>query len=200
LAQIADRAIAFETHPQEGIVMTASASLMLLAGGALAGLMVDAALADRAEALLLAVMGTDTQRFHDRSHIVFLGGGAQYGVALEGALKLMEMALCPTQGFHPGEYRHGPVSLVDTEAAFVMLYHDDTRAAEAQLVAELQDKGACVIGFGGPGDISFPVASAGDLAGVEILPALQLLGERHAHARGLDTTAPRHLTKVVVLP
>lgn len=198
LEAASDSAHVYATHPEEGIVMTASASLMLLAGYALAGLD-PAPLADPAEALMQAFDAVPVDRYAGRAPFVFLGGGAQYGIALEGALKLTEMAISQTQAFHPGEYRHGPVSMIDQGAAAVMLYHDKTQADEARLVAELQDKGAWVLGLGGPGDIALPVKSAGDLAGAEILPALQLLGERFAVAKGIDTTAPRHLTKVVVL-
>lgn len=199
LQAASDRAIVFDTHPDEGIVMTASASLMLMAGYAMAGLAVDDDLATQAAAMLDAMTRTDTAAFHARNHIVFLGGGAHYGVMLEGGLKLMEMAITATQTFHPGEYRHGPISLVDDGSAVVMLYHSETAAADAGLVAEVQDKGAFVIGIGGPGDISLPVTSTGDLAGIEALPALQMLGEKHAASKGIDTTAPRHLSKVVVL-
>lgn len=192
-------AIEFATHASEGIVMTSSASLMLLAGYALAGLTIDDALAMRAEATLNALDAVPVESYSKRTHFVFLGGGANYGVSLEGALKLQEMAICYTQGFHPGEYRHGPVSLVDERTAVVMLYHSDTQAEEALLVKELQEKGAWVLGLGGPGDVSLPVASAGDLAGAEVLPALQLLGELYAVAQGIDTSSPRHLTKVVML-
>jgi len=194
-----DRAIEFATHPAEGIVMTASASLMLLAGYALAGLDVGGVLAQQAENLMLAFAKVPVADYAGRSHFVFLGGGANYGVALEGALKLQEMAITFTQGFHPGEYRHGPVSLVDERTAVVMLYRQATRGEEAALVAELQAKGAWVLGLGGPGDVSFDLASAGDLVGAEVLPTLQLLGENYAAAHGIDTTAPRHLTKVVML-
>lgn len=195
----AHEVIEFDTHPEEGIVMTASASLMLLAGFALAGLTVDDALVQNAEAGMLALRGLDLTTFHNRSHVVFLGAGANYGVALEGALKLQEMAICYTQAFHPGEYRHGPVSLVDERTAVVMLYHPDTATAEAELVLELQEKGAFVLGIGGPGDVSIPIKSAGDCGGAEALPALQILGELYARAKGIDTMAPRHLTKVVRL-
>ena len=135
----------------------------------------------------------------DRSHFVFLGGGHLYGIALEGALKLMEMSQIFTQAFHPLEYRHGPISLVDDRTVAVMLYSADRREAEAKLVGELQDKGARVIGFGGPGDASFAVPCDPALVGLACLPALQLLGERAAQARNIDTVAPRHLTKVVTL-
>ena len=199
LSGASDVALEFVTHPAEGVVMTASASLMLLAGYALAGHFVDAALTFRAAALADAMGDIPVEAYAGRSHFVFLGGGSQYGVALEGALKLQEMAITYTQAFHPGEYRHGPVSLVDHRTAIVMLYHPDTARDEAALVAELQAMGAWVLGFGGPGDISLAVGAGAPLCGLEVLPALQMLGECYAVAHGLDTTAPRHLTKVVVL-
>ena len=199
LEAASDTAIVYDTHPAEGIVMTSSASLMLLAGYALAGLTVDDALAAQAETLLNALNAADIAPFHARDHIVFLGGGAHYGVMLEGGLKLMEMAITATQTFHPGEYRHGPISLIDEGSAVVMLYHSDTATADAALVQDVQAKGAYVIGIGGPGDVSLPVGATGDLVGAEALPALQLLGERHAQSKNIDTTAPRHLSKVVVL-
>lgn len=195
----AHQLVEFFTHPDEGIVMTASASLMLLAGYALAGLVIDDTLMQNAQKALDKLQALDLAPFHAQTHVVFLGAGAQYGVALEGALKLQEMALCYTQAFHPGEYRHGPVSLVDERTAIVMLYHSDTAKAEAELVRELQDKGAFVLGIGGPGDASIPIQASGDLGGVEALPALQMLGELYARAKGIDTMAPRHLTKVVKL-
>ncbi len=64
--------------------------------------------------------------------------------------------------------------------------------------ARCEAKGARVLGFGGPGDIEVPLAAPA-LAGLAALPALQLIGERVAGARGLDTVQPRHLTKVVML-
>ncbi|MBL1418997.1 MAG: SIS domain-containing protein [Alphaproteobacteria bacterium] len=199
LSAASDIPVEFASHPQEGIVMTCSASLMLLAGYALAGLSINDELANRAEKLVAALDAIDIADYSQRSHFVFLGGGTNYGVALEGALKLQEMAICYTQAFHPGEYRHGPVSLVDERTAIVMLYHSETAADEAILVKELQAKGAWVLGLGGAGDVQLNVDSEGDLSGAEILPALQLLGERYALSHGIDTTAPRHLTKVVML-
>ncbi|MGO7309828.1 SIS domain-containing protein, partial [Rhizobium ruizarguesonis] len=76
----------------------------------------------------------------DRSHFVFLGGGPLFCVALEGALKLMEMSQIMTQAFHPLEYRHGPISLVDGNTVAVMLYTSDQREAETKLVGELREK------------------------------------------------------------
>ena len=199
LARHCDRLLVAETHPAEGIVMTSSASLMLLLGAQLLGYPVEAGVIDAARGVLEAFDTRLPALIAGRSHFVFLGGGALYGIALEAALKLMEMSQIFTQAFHPLEYRHGPISLVDEHTVAVMLYSADQQDAEATLVKELQDKGALVIGFGGPGDASFAVPVAPPVTGLACLPALQLLGERAAQSRNIDTVAPRHLTKVVTL-
>ncbi len=199
IADNCDRLVFAETHPAEGIVMTSSASLMLLMGLELLGYVVDPAVVGTAEKLLHEIDGRLPAFLSGRSHFVFLGGGPLYGVALEAALKLQEMSQIFTQAFHPLEYRHGPVSLVDDKTAAVLLYGDVDAAAEAKLAGELIDKGALVLGFGGPGDIRLDVSTPPALKGLAALPALQLLGERAAQARNIDTVAPRHLTKVVTL-
>ena len=199
LAKNCDRPVLAQTHKVEGIVMTSSASLMLLLGLLLLGYKVPASLPEAAEKLMEAVDARVPQLLGGRSHFVYLGGGHLYGVGLEGALKLMEMSQTFTQGFHPLEYRHGPVSLIDEHSVAVLLYSADQHDAEAKLARELQDKGALVIGLGGPGDASFAVDCDPALAGLACLPALQILGERVAQARNIDTLSPRHLTKVVML-
>jgi len=199
LARNCDRLVLAMTHPSEGIVMTTSASLMLLLGLELLGITVPTSTPDSAKRLLDLVDGRVPSRIAGRSHFVYLGGGHLYGVGLEGALKLMEMSQTFTQAFHPLEYRHGPISLVDERTVAVLLYSADQAEAEAKLARELQDKKALVIGLGGPGDLSFAVDGDPALRGLTVLPALQILGERAAQARNIDTVAPRHLTKVVML-
>ena len=199
LTKNSDRTVYIETHAEEGIVMTASASLMLKCGFELAGCTPRATVADASEALLKSFAETDISSWVSRKLFIFLGGGANYGVAVEGALKMQEMSLSNTQAFHPGEYRHGPVSLSDENAAVMLLYSEQTRAEEEKIQKELSAKGAFVCGIGGPGDLSFPVKSGEDWRALEVLPLLQLFGERVAQAKSLDTLAPRHLTKVVTL-
>jgi glucosamine--fructose-6-phosphate aminotransferase (isomerizing) len=199
IARACDRLVAAGTHPVEGIVMTTSASLMLLLGLELLDYSVDRKAVDAAEAILKQADPQLPKFLAGRSHFVFLGGGVNYGVALEAALKLQEMSQIFSQGFHPLEYRHGPISLIDERSAAILLYGADTAAAEATLVGELQEKGAIVLGLGGPGDISLKVPVDPALAGLACLPALQLLGERAAQSRNIDTVTPRHLSKVVTL-
>jgi glucosamine--fructose-6-phosphate aminotransferase (isomerizing) len=198
LAKAADIVLAAKTHPEEGIVMTSSASLMLMLGLHLAGHSFDIAnTALAAEIALNEIDAAGTSFLQNRTHLVYLGAGPFYGVMAEGALKLQEMSCTVTQYFHPLEYRHGPVSLVDSGVAVVILYHPDTLDEEAKLAAELRAKGAFVLGLGGPGDLSIALDGPAVTRGLVALPALQLLGERMAQVKGLDTTVPRHLTKVV---
>jgi glucosamine--fructose-6-phosphate aminotransferase (isomerizing) len=197
LARTATTVLAASTHPEEGIVMTTSASLMLLLGLQFLGLQVPAQAISEAEKLLLALDEAGSRFFEDRSHFVYLGGGSLYGVAAEGALKLQEMSCTVTQAYHPLEYRHGPVSVLDDRSIVVLLYSAEARAEEARLAGELSAKGAFVLGMGGPGDLEFSVEAATDLRGLIYMPSLQLLGERLAMLCKLDTGAPRHLTKVV---
>lgn len=200
LAGQADHLAFAPTHPDEGIVMTSSASLMLLLGLRMAGVGVTQAVVEEAQALTRMLDSELGRILPARSHFVYLGGGALYGICLEASLKLQEMSQSFTQAYHPLEYRHGPVSLLDERSLVVMLYDPTTSEEEALLVEELRQKGALVIGFGGPGDVSLPVTVSDDaLRGLACLPALQLLGERVAQARNIDTVAPRHLTKVVKL-
>jgi len=200
IARAAERTILVETHPDEGIVMTSSASLMLLVGLRLAGVAVAAErAAGEAAALLERLDGHLAAALQGRSHYVYLGAGALHGLAQEGALKLQEMSLSYAQAFHTMEYRHGPISLVDETTFAVLLYSPDTRDEEAKVASELRAKGAVVVGFDGPGDVAVAVEADPLVRALVMLPALQILGERVAAARGLDTAAPRHLSKVVVL-
>jgi len=199
VAKAADRMIFAPTHPDEGIVMTASASLMLMMGLRWAGETVEPRVIAAARAGLEAMAGKAPALVAGRSKFVTLGSGAYYGVACEGALKLQEMSISVSQPFHAMEYRHGPISLADRDMAAIVLYGEDAPEEDAKIVAELQAKGVAVIGLGGPGDLTLPTTTHGLQRTLEMLPALQILGERIAIAKRIDSTAPRNLTKVVRL-
>ncbi|MEF9673370.1 SIS domain-containing protein [Pseudomonas sp. PCH446] len=192
LARVSDQVLFAPTHALEGIVMSSSASLMLLLGLRLAGVNPDPAIAASAEQAMRSLDSQLDSALLARSHFVYLGGGAYYGLASEGALKLQEMSLTYTQVFHPLEYRHGPISLVDAKTCVVLIYSPQSLEEESRLCAELQAKGARVIGFGGPGDLSIDIAQQGLERSLAILPALQLFGERLASTS--TSTAPPHAT------
>lgn len=199
LERNADKTVVAETHSEEGIVMIASASLMLLMGLRYAGIPVATQTVAAAEALLTEADPHLRSLIEGRSHFVFLGAGTLYGIAREGALKLQEMSLSQTEAHHPLEYRHGPISLIDESSLVVFLYHPDTLEEESILAADLMAKGARVLGLGGPGTVSLSIGESADVRPLMVLPVLQLLGEYVARSRGLDTLTPRHLTKVVTI-
>jgi glucosamine--fructose-6-phosphate aminotransferase (isomerizing) len=186
------------THPQEGIVMSVSASLMLLGGLRLAGATLSETVVKAAQSGLAQMDAGAKAILKGRSHFVFLGGGALYGIACEGALKLQEMSISYSQAFHPLEYRHGPISLLDEKSVAVMLY-SGAAEEEAKVTRDMQSKGAKVIGIGGPGDLRIELGVTGAAAALAALPALQILGEHLALLKGINTESPRNLTKVVVL-
>jgi glucosamine--fructose-6-phosphate aminotransferase (isomerizing) len=199
ILRAADVAIYLETDPREGIVMTVSASLMLLAGLRMCGVAVTPAHIGGAKVALERIKGNAAAILNGRDHYVYLGGGANYGIANEAALKLQEMSLSYSQAFHPMEYRHGPISLIDDTSLVAILYAPETATEEALVARDIRTAGGHVIGIGGPGDLSVPVQPHDAAAGLVILPALQLLGEMVALKKNIDTETPRHLTKVVVL-
>lgn len=199
ILRAAEQALYIPTDPSEGIVMSVSASLMLLAGLRMAGVDLSGPIAADAAAAMARLDAELASVLHGRSHFVYLGAGPNYGMATEGGLKLQEMSISYSQSFHPMEYRHGPVSLIDTTSLVVMLYSQATAAEEALVVAELQAKGAVVIGFNGPGDLRIDLGYSDEVNALVCLPALQMLGERVALSKGINSEAPRHLSKVVVL-
>lgn len=195
----ADQSLYLPTHPDEGIVMTVSACLMLLGGSRLVGIPLSDAVITAGQTSLAQMEVAVRQIISGRSHFVYLGAGANYGIATEGCLKLQEMSLSYSQSFHPMEYRHGPISLIDANSVVTILYSDDTGPDEAKVAAEVMAKGARVIGINGPGDLRIDLGVTGLSATLATLPALQIMGEYVALQKGINTEMPRHLTKVVVL-
>jgi glucosamine--fructose-6-phosphate aminotransferase (isomerizing) len=57
--------------------------------------------------------------FADKNHTLFLGRGAQYPVAMEGALKLKEISYIHAEAYPAGELKHGPLALVDNDMPVV---------------------------------------------------------------------------------
>lgn len=199
ITRYADHVLYAPTHPAEGIVMTTSACLMLLMGMRLAGITIGAAEVAAAEATLKAVDAVARALLEGRSYFVFLGTGPLVGIASEGSLKLQEMSLSYTQSYPTADYRHGPITLADERMVAIILYTPEGHEDDAALAADLQSKGARVLGLGGPGTAEIAVGGAAAARGLVCLPALQILGERQAQLKGLDTLTPRFLSKVVTL-
>jgi glucosamine--fructose-6-phosphate aminotransferase (isomerizing) len=145
----------------------------------------------------------------DEHRVLFLGRHVGYPMALEGALKLKELAYISAEGFPAGEIKHGPIALVEEGTPVVVLA--PRHALSAKLVNNVQEvraRGARTIVIATDGDDSV-TPYADDLIRIPdtkslltplltIVP-LQVLSAAVAMAKGLDVDQPRNLAKSVTV-
>ena len=139
----------------------------------------------------------------------FIGRGILYPVAMEGALKIKEVAYVHAEGYQAAELKHGPIALLSAETPVVALLAD-IPGKEKTLgnVQECRARKAPVIGFVTEGDdeavravtdaISLPRTSTA-LAPLVTVVALQLLAYHVANLRGCEIDQPRNLAKSVTV-
>jgi glucosamine--fructose-6-phosphate aminotransferase (isomerizing) len=127
------------------------------------------------------------------------------GTALETALKLEETCLRPVRGYSYADLRHGPISVVTSGVAAVLVAAPDGPLVGplAELARDLTARGATVVGIGG--DAAFASEVAVHVPGPDLPESLAPLGaivpaqrivEGLAVALGLDPDNPRGLAKV----
>src|SRR5262245_43853559 len=149
----------------------------------------------------------------DSKAILFLGRHVGYPVALEGALKLKELAYMHAEGFSAGELKHGPIALIEEGLPVVVVMPSPKGRAvlHAKLVSnisEIQARGARTIVIAEEGDETVrPFADV--LVEVPAVPTLlqplvstvplQVLAAEIARARGYDVDKPRNLAKSVTV-
>ncbi len=163
-----------------------------------AALQLDPAIAKLAEA------------FVDKHHALFLGRGAQYPVAMEGALKLKEISYIHAEAYPAGELKHGPLALVDEDMPVIAVAPnnqlleklksnlEEVRARGGQLYV-FADADADVTLNGSRGQL-MKVRSGGLLVAPAIFTVpLQLLAYHVAVLRGTDVDQPRNLAKSVTV-
>ncbi len=153
------------------------------------------------------------KKYMRTSHMLFLGRGTSYPIALEGALKLKEISYIHAEGYAAGEMKHGPIALIDEDMPVVALcprdaHHDKTlsnmqevRAREGQIIAVATEGDADVRALleGTTGDvITIPAAEPEIVPLLEVLP-LQLLAYYTADLKGTDVDQPRNLAKTVTV-
>ena len=147
--------------------------------------------------------------FEDARCALFLGRGALYPAALEGALKLKEISYLPAEGYPAGEMKHGPIALVDEHCPVVAMFGEGLlREKTLSNVEETAARGANVVAIAGENDAAaervarlvLHVPDAPPLLGslVACVP-LQLLAYHVAKSRGLDVDKPRNLAKSVTV-
>jgi len=140
---------------------------------------------------------------------LYLGRGVQHPVALEGALKLKEIAYIHAEGYAAGEMKHGPIALIDHDFPVVVLTpRDGSYDRMLGNVEEVRAREGRVIAICHEGDLeiasrvdhAIAVPPCADLLAplVTVLP-LQLLAYHIAVLRGSDVDRPRNLAKSVTV-
>ena len=145
----------------------------------------------------------------DEPRVLFLGRHVGYPMALEGALKLKELAYVGAEGFPAGEIKHGPIALVEQGTPVVVLA--PRHALQAKLVNNVQEvraRGARTIVIATDGDesvtpyadhvIRIPDTKSLLTPLLTIVP-MQVLSAEIARAKGLDVDQPRNLAKSVTV-
>jgi len=148
-----------------------------------------------------------TRKFKDASSMLFLGRHVGFPTALEGALKLKELAYMHAEGFAGGELKHGPIALIDhgTPVVAVMPAFGSLLAEKmASNVQEVKARGAVIIAIG-DGELSSAdhmiriPATHPFLEPVLSVVPLQVIAYEMAIARGNDVDQPRNLAKSVTV-
>jgi glucosamine--fructose-6-phosphate aminotransferase (isomerizing) len=149
----------------------------------------------------------------DTRSVLYLGRHVGYPVALEGALKLKELAYIHAEGFAAGELKHGPIALIEPgQIVFVIVPSPrDPSSLHSKVVSNIQEiraRGARVIAIAEKGDaavlpyadevITIPPASPFMEPLLAVVP-LHIFGMELAGAKGLDIDQPRNLAKSVTV-
>jgi len=149
------------------------------------------------------------RHWHSAQHMLFLGRGLGYPIALEGALKLKEISYAHAEGYAAGEMKHGPIALIDEHMPVVVVMPQDrqyektfsnvqeVRARDGQVIAvategdhEAKQIAQWVLELPKMPELTQPVAA--------VIP-LQLLAYYIADLKGTDVDQPRNLAKTVTV-
>ena len=141
--------------------------------------------------------------------VLYLGRGAMFPLALEGALKLKEVSYIHAEGYAAGEMKHGPIALIDQETPVVVLapsdgFFDKTMsnlseviAREGRVILITDEEGA----RHAPPEARVILAPACDplIAPLVFAVPLQLLAYQVGVFKGADVDQPRNLAKSVTV-
>ena len=149
------------------------------------------------------------RRWQHADHMLFLGRGLGFPIALEGALKLKEISYAHAEGYAAGEMKHGPIALIDENMPVVVVMpHDAHYEKTLGNVQEVRARDGRVIAIATDGDVEaaklaehvlyVPKVPDVVLPLITVLP-LQLLAYYIADLKGTDVDQPRNLAKTVTV-
>lgn len=163
---------------------------------------------------ILAAYAQEFKRYylekHNKSYFLYLARNINYPNALEGALKLKEIAYISAEGYPAGEMKHGPIALID-ENPWVVCIAVKSRTYDKMLsnIQEIKARGGIVIAIATEGDKEIlhhnvnyiiEVPRTGELfSPLLVVIPLQLLAYYVAREFGYDIDQPRNLAKSVTV-
>ncbi|MCF7988236.1 MAG: glutamine--fructose-6-phosphate transaminase (isomerizing) [Methylovulum sp.] len=149
------------------------------------------------------------EQFADKQHALFLGRGAHYPIALEGALKLKEISYIHAEAYPAGELKHGPLALIDADMPVVTVAPNNRLLEKLKSnMQEVSARGGQLIVFmdetlstteSPDVQIIQMPAIENELSAVVYTIPLQLLAYHAAVLKGTDVDQPRNLAKSVTV-
>jgi glucosamine--fructose-6-phosphate aminotransferase (isomerizing) len=149
------------------------------------------------------------EKYKDSSGYFFIGRRESVPLTMEGALKLKEIAYCPSEAYAAGEMKHGPIAMLDEKLTVVAVVPDnDLREKTLSNVEECRARRAPIIvlandGDGGvrdyANDVIFMPRTERELMPLVGVVPLQLFAYHTARALGRDIDMPRNLAKSVTV-
>ncbi len=154
---------------------------------------------------------TLAEKFSDIDSVLFLGRHVGFPIALEGALKLKELAYIHAEGFAAGELKHGPIALVEADVPVFIIVPTPRRpllhSKVVSAVAEVKARGAKIIALAEEGDhavdqqadvvIRMPQSTPTLMMPLVTIVPLQIFACELAKRKGYDVDKPRNLAKAV---
>ena len=171
---------------------------------------------DKIRRILAEEQGRIEQLAHwmaDTRSVLFLGRHVGYPIAMEGALKLKELAYIHAEGFAAGELKHGPIALIEAGQPVFVIVPSPRESAELHKkvvsnIEEIRARGARVIAIAEEGDaavlphadevLRIPLAGPLFEPLLAVVP-LHIFAMGLATAKGLDVDQPRNLAKSVTV-
>ena len=216
LARISDRFLPIECGPEIGVAATKSFTAQLSLIYTVVDRLCKGCLGFEAYKVFLGgalrkILDTEieihriAERLRNATDIYIIGRSIHYPIALEGALKLKELAYIHAEGMTAGELKHGPLALIESNSYVIIINPNDTTSNDNIATAhEIKARGATIIGISDrPNDvydifIKIPSAKSIIYPIIEVLP-FQILAYYLALAKNADPDYPRNLAKSVTV-
>ncbi|HVA02064.1 MAG TPA: glutamine--fructose-6-phosphate transaminase (isomerizing) [Terriglobia bacterium] len=149
------------------------------------------------------------EKYVEAQHFLYIGRKFQYPIALEGALKLKEIAYIHAEGYAAGEMKHGPIALIDpTFPTFAIVPEDGSYEKIASNIQEIRARDGKILAVTTEGntklgnlvdDVIFVPRNHDLVMPLLTVIPLQLFAYHCAVLRGCDVDKPRNLAKSVTV-